>query len=130
MPFTPPNITGYRLEEVEVPAPKPEQQIINEVLGITPPTPPPGPPRRILKIIIEGDEFPMSELPFSITIGDQTLRGLSVTNGGKQATAYIEQTPQQGEQIALHFPFIPTEEEGRTLLAGVFDIGRLDTGVA
>ena len=32
-----PTITNYRVEEVEVPAPKDEQQIIREVLGLAAP---------------------------------------------------------------------------------------------
>ena len=45
-----PTITDYRVEEVEVPAPKEEQQIIHEALGLAAPALPPGPPRKMLKI--------------------------------------------------------------------------------
>lgn len=120
-----PQITGYRLEEVEVPAPKDEQQIINEVLGLTEPAPPPGPPRRVLRVVLEADEFPITEVPLAISIGDQRLTGLAISGGGTQATAFVESMPNEGDPIVFHLP----AAEGGTLLAGHFDPSRLDTGI-
>lgn len=122
-----PTITDYRVEEVEVPAPKDEQQIINEALGLAQPTPS-GPPRKMLKITLEADEFPTVELPFAISIGDQTVANLAVSGGGRRISGLIEAMPRQGDRIVLHFPSL-AEEEG-VVLAGVFDLAKLGTGTA
>ncbi len=116
-----------------MPAPKSDQQIIREVLGLAPPTPPSGPPRRMLRITLEGDFFPEGEQPYEITIGDQRLAALAVGPGGQQASGLIERAPAAGEQIALVFPTQPlTGEsgEGRVMLAGNFDPALLDSAIA
>lgn len=119
-----PQITGYRLEEVQLPAPKDEEQVIREALGLTERIPP-GPGRKMIRITLEADdEFPIVEMPLAISIGDQVLTGLAVSGG--QASAFIETMPQDGEQIVFHAPFA----EGGTVLAGHFDSSKLDTGIA
>lgn len=123
-----PNITDYSLKEVEVPAPKDEQQIINEVLGLAEPTLPPGPPRKMLKITLEADEFPMIEAPFSVSIGAQRVTNLMVFGGGTRLSGLVETMPSQGERIVVHLPSLA--DESGTVLAGLFDSSKLDTGIA
>lgn len=118
-----PNITGYRLEEVVLPAPKTEEQVIREALGLTERIPP-GPGRKVLKITLEADEFPDTEMPLEISIGDQFLTELNISLG--EASAFIETMPQDGEEIVFHSPLV----EGGTVLAGHFDSSKLDTGIA
>lgn len=129
MPIILPTVTGYRLKEVQIPAPKSEQQIINEVMGVTAPTPPPGPPRTVIKVIIDVDDFPINEMPFQIFVGDQSLKALAVSGTGKEISGIAEETPHQGDRIVLHFPVL-TSDEPASLLAGTFDINRLEeTGI-
>ena len=123
-----PNITDYSLEEVEIPAPKDRQQIINEVLGLAEPSLPPGPPRRMLKITLEADEFPMIEIPFSVSIGGQKVTNLMLSGDGTRLSGLVETMPNQGEQIVFHLPSLA--DESGTVLAGIFDASKLDTGIA
>lgn len=125
-----PNITGYRVEEVEVPAPREQRQAILESLKVVPPTPP-GPARRMIRITIEADALPITNRPYDIFIGNQRLRALSVEPGGNRATALIEQVPAEGEPIAFHMPAIG-EGAGRpaVVLAGNFDTSKLDNRIA
>ncbi len=123
-----PNITDYSLEEVEVPAPKDEQQIISEVLGLTEPTLPSGPPMKMLKITLEADEFPMTETPFSVSIGGQRVTNLMLSGDGTHLSGLVETMPNQGERIVLHLPSLA--DESGTVLAGLFDASKLDTGIA
>ena len=118
-----PQITGYRLEEVQLPAPKDEEQVIREALGLTERSPP-GPGRKMIRITLEADEFPVTEMPLEISIGDQFLTELNISLG--EASAFIETMPQDGEQIVFHTP----SAEGGTVLAGHFDSSKLDTGIA
>ncbi len=124
-----PNITSYRIEEVEVPAPVSEEQAIREVLGASEPAPR-GPGRRMLRITLEGDRFPEIEVPFSISIGDQTLVGLTVSPDGSQASALMERVPNEGDAIAFHFPREARATEGGVLLAGHFETSKLEGGIA
>ena len=123
-----PTITNYRVEEVEVPAPKDEQQIIREVLGLAAPTLPPGPPRKMLKITLEADEFPMLELPLALSVGGQAVTNLAISGGGTRMSGLIDTMPHQGDRIVLHLPSL-ADEEG-VVLAGLFDRARITTGIA
>ena len=123
-----PTITNYRVEEVEVPAPKAEQQIIHEALGLAAPALPPGPPRKMLKITLEADEFPTLELPLSLSVGDQTVTNLAISGGGTRMSGLIEAMPRQGDRIVLHFPALAGDEG--VVLAGLFDRSRVITGTA
>lgn len=125
-----PNIKGYRVEEVEVPAPKEERQAILESLRLAPPTPPPGPPRRMIRITLEADVFPLTNEPYDIFIGNQKLQALAVAPGGRRASALIEQVPAQGEQIAFHMPGEGAEGQPVVMLAGNFDTSKLDNRIA
>lgn len=126
-----PDIKGYRVEEVEVPAPKEQRQAILEALQLSPPTPPPGPPRRMIRITIEADEFPMTNMPYDIFIGSQKLQALAVEPGGNRASALITQLPAQGEPIAFHMPDIGSASgEPVVMLAGNFDVSKLDNRIA
>lgn len=122
-----PDITRYRIEEIEVPPPKDQQQIINEVLGLVEPKPPSGEPRKMLRVTLEGEGFPIMEVPFGISIGNQTLTALEILAGGKQAAGLIEALPNEGDPIAVHTPLV----EGGTLIAGHFQMSKLnDTRIA
>jgi hypothetical protein len=123
-----PTITDYRVEEVEVPAPKEEQQIINEALGLVAPALPPGPPRKMLKIILEADEFPMLEIPLALSIGEQAVTNLAIYGGGTRMSGLIDTMPRQGDRIVLHLPSL-ADDEG-VVLAGLFDRSRIATGTA
>jgi hypothetical protein len=123
-----PTITNYRVEEVEVPAPKAEQQIINEALGLAAPALPPGPPRKMLKITLEADEFPMMELPLALSVGSQVVTNLAISGGGTRMSGLIETMPQQGERIVLHLPSLAGDEG--VVLAGLFDRSRVTTATA
>jgi hypothetical protein len=125
-----PDIKRYKIEEVEVPAPKEREQVIREALGISPPTPPPGPPRKMFQITIEADMFPHTNTPYNISIGNQKLLALATTPGGFRATALLERVPSAGEEIAFHFPAIEEGGEARTVVAAVFDTAKLDSGIA
>jgi hypothetical protein len=72
------------------------------VLGISPPTPPPGPPTRMLRLTLRGGVFPVTEQPYEIRIGDQTLDSLEIIEGGTAATGLLQRMPREGEPIALH----------------------------
>ncbi len=118
-----PTITDYRVEEVEVPAPMDEQQSLLEDLGIVPPSLPAGPPRRMIKITLEVDEFPeKANMPLTIVVGRQTLTNISVWGGGRSISGLINQMPHEGDQIVMRFP--TTGEEG-TVLAGTFDTSKV-----
>ena len=123
-----PTITDYRVEEVEVPAPKEEQQTIHEALRLVPPALPPGPPRKMLKIILEADEFPMLEVPLALSIGDQTVTNVAIYGGGTRLSGLIEAMPHQGDRIVLHLPAL-AEDEG-VVLAGLFDRSKIATASA
>lgn len=124
--MTIPTITRYRIEEIEVPPPKNEQQIINEVLGIVEPTPPSGEPRRMLRITLEGEGFPTTEMPFEISIGNQTFGALEIFADGKRASGLIGTAPNEGDPIAFHTPSV----QGGTVIADQFQISKLDRRVA
>jgi len=124
-----PHIAGYRLEIVEVPAPKGRDQIIREVLGAAPVSPPPGPPTRMLRITIEGASFPLGETPFEVRIGDQVLQSLAITGPGTGATGLLQRPPREGEEIALHV-HSPGVAEPQVLIAGRFDPAILDDATA
>jgi hypothetical protein len=119
-----PNITGYRIESVEIPIAKDEEQIIREAIGLTPPTPSPGSAGRRLRITIEGDRFPIGERSFEIRIGDQRLTSLAITGGGTSATGFLDRMPEDGEAIAFHVS-PPAGSEPRVLVAENFDRGKL-----
>jgi hypothetical protein len=119
-----PNITGYRLEIVEVPAPKDETQIVLEVLGAVPRTPPPGPPTRMLMITIEG-EFPVGETPYQVRIGDQVLGSLAIVGAGTGARGLLQRRPRAGEEVALLFR-PPDSPEPQVLVAAAFDPSIVD----
>lgn len=121
-----PTITNYRVEEVEVPAPKAEQQIIHEALGLAAPALPPGPPRKMLKITLEADEFPMLELPLALSIGEQAVTNLAISGGGTRMSGLVAAMPHQGDRIVLHLPSL-ADDEG-VVLAGLFDRSRITTG--
>lgn len=121
-----PNITRYLIEEIEMPPPKEEQQIINEVLGIIAPTPPSGEPRRMLRVTLKGEGFPTTEIQFGISIGNQKLTALKIFGDGKKASGLIETMPSEGEPIAFHMPII----EGGTVIAEHFQTSKLDTRIA
>ena len=125
-----PNITGYRVEEVEVPAPREQRQAILESLKVVPPTPP-GPTRRMIRITIEADAIPITNRPYDIFIGQQRLEALSIEPGGNRATALIAQIPAQGEPIAFHMPSVG-EGAGQpvVMIAGNFDTSKLDNRLA
>ena len=128
--MNPPNITGYRVEEVEVPAPKEHRQAILESLGIVPPTPA-GPPRRMIRITIDADAFPLTNMPYDIFIGSQKLQALAVEPGGNVASALIAELPVQGEPIAFHMPRIGgAVDRTEVMLAGNFDVSKLDNRIA
>lgn len=124
-----PNITGYRLEVVEVPAAKDEDQIDREALGIDPPTPPPGPPTRMLRITLEGGGFPVTERRFDIRIGDQVLDGVEILGHGAAARGFLQRPPREGEEIALRVD-TPGQDERQVLLAEAFDPSKLDDATA
>lgn len=115
-----PRISGYRLEYVDVPAPKDEAQIVREVLGASPPTPPPGPPTRMLQITVEGTRFPITETPYEVHVGDQVLQSLAITGPGTGARGLLQRRPREGEQVAIHVPE-PESADPQVLVAGVFD---------
>jgi hypothetical protein len=116
-----PRISGYRIEYVDVPAPKDEAQIVREVLGASPPTPPPGPPTRLLRIItVEGSRFPITETPFEVRIGDQVLQSLAIIGPGTGARGMLQHRPQEGDEIAIHVAE-PESTDPQILVAGVFD---------
>lgn len=122
-----PIITSYRIEEIELPPPKSEQQILYEVMGIVEPNPPVGEPRKVLEITLEGDGLEMSGTPFDISIGDQVLDCLKVFGGGARVSGLIERVPNEGDQIVIHTGM----EEDSTLIAGHFEISKLtDTPLA
>lgn len=125
-----PHIKGYRVEEVEVPAPKEQRQAILESLGLAPRTPPPGPPRRMIRITLEADAFPLTNEPYDIFIGSQKLEALAVEPGGRRASAFIAQVPSQGEPIALHLTNEGTTEQSAVMIAGNFDVSKLDNRLA
>lgn len=128
-----PNITGYRIEVVELPAPKDEDQIDREVLGIEPPSPPPGPPTRMLQITLTGDLFPVTERAYDIAIGDQVLDALAIDGPGTSATGLLQRMPREGEQIAFRVAPVGDEEptgEPRVLVAERFDLSKLDDATA
>lgn len=125
-----PNIQRYKIEEIEVPAPKVREQIIREALGINPPTPPPGPPKKMFKITMEADMFPHTNRPYNISIGNQRLVALATTPGGFRATGLLEQMPSAGEEIAFHFSAVEEGGEARTVVAALFDTAKLDSGIA
>jgi hypothetical protein len=127
--LTAPNITRYRIEVVEVPAAKDETQIIREAIGLTPPTPPPGPPTRMLRITLQGDQFPVSEQLYDIRIGDQKLNSLAITGGGTSATGYLQRMPREGEAIAFHVEPLRSAEP-QVLVAENFDLSKLDDATA
>jgi len=124
-----PIITGYRLEVVEVPAAKDEDRIDREALGIDPPTPPPGPPTRMLRITLEGDGFPVAERRFDIRIGDQLLAGVEILGHGTGARGFLQRPPRAGEEIALHVD-TPGQAERQVLVAEAFDPSKLDDATA
>jgi hypothetical protein len=124
-----PNITGYRIEVVESPAPKDEDQIDREALGIDPPSPPPGPPTRMLQITLTGDLFPITERSYDIAIGDQVVGALAINGPGTSATGLLQRMPRAGEPIA--FRIAPTVDQDPTaepqvLVADNFDLSKLD----
>lgn len=125
-----PNITGYRVEEVEVPAPKEQRQAILESLKLAPATLPSGPPRRMILITIEADAFPLTNQPYDIFIGSQKLEALAVEPGGGRASAFIAHVPTQGEQIAFHMPRGGADGRPAVMIAGNFDTSKLDNRLA
>jgi hypothetical protein len=125
-----PNIIGYRIDEVEVPEPKPDDQIIREVLGLAP-VAPRGAPRRMLRITMAADQFPQTtEPPYNITIGDQMLRGLEIAPDGRRASGLIAAMPAEGDVIALRVPTKPQLGQDGVMRAGLFEHAKLDIGVA
>jgi hypothetical protein len=130
---TVPAITGYRIELVEVPAPKDEDRIDREALGIDPPSPLPGPPTRMLQITLSGSLFPITERTYDIAIGDQVVGALAIDGPGTSATGVLQRMPREGEPIA--FRFAPTvdqdpADEPRVLVAENFDLNKLDDATA
>ena len=112
------NIFGYRIKEVEVPAPTGS-----------------GQGRKLLQIELEGEGFPQvrTEMPFNISIGGQTLKDLIVYPDGTKASALIEAMPNEGDTITLHFSTaldVLEGEESGPLVVGHFDKSKLEGGVA
>jgi hypothetical protein len=126
-----PDIKGYRVEEVEVPAPKEQRQAILESLKLAQPSPTPGTPRRMIRITIDADTFPMTNMPYDIFIGNQKLQALAVEPGGNRASALIAELPAHGEPIAFHMPNTGGAT-GQTVvvMAGSFDTSKLDNRIA
>lgn len=123
-----PTISDYHVEEVEVPAPKDEQQILHEAIGIVPPSLPAGAPLKVIKITLDADGFPDNlEIPFSIVVGNQTLTNLSVWGGGKRISGLVSQMPHEGDAITMNFPTL--EAEG-TVLVGHFDMSKVERRLA
>lgn len=123
-----PTISDYHVEEVEVPAPKDEQQILYEALGIVPPSLPAGEPRKMIKITLDADDFPNNlEMPFSIVVGNQTLTNLNVWGCGKRISGLVSEMPREGDAIVMHFP--TTEEDG-AVLAGHFAMSKVERRLA
>lgn len=120
-----PRISGYRLEFVDVPAPKDEAQIVREVLGVSPSAPPPGPPTRMLRITIEGSRFPILDTPFEVRIGDQVLQSLAVTGPGTGLRGLLQRRPQEGDEVAIHVPSAEPSTS-QVLIAATFDPSILD----
>lgn len=121
-----PSISKYRIEEIEVPPPKDEQQIISEVLRIVEPVPPSGEPRRMLRITLEGEGFPMTETPFEISMGNQKFGALEIFADGKRVSGLIETVPKEGDLIVFHTPLV----ESGTVIAERFQTSKLDTRIA
>lgn len=123
-----PTISDYHVEEVEIPAPKDEQQILREAMGVDPPSLPPGPPRKVIKITLDADDFSENlEIPFSIVVGSQTLTNISVWGGGKRISGVVSEMPREGDAIVMNFPTV--EEEG-TVLAGSFQMSKVERRLA
>lgn len=124
-----PNITGYRIETVEIPIAKSEEQTIREAIGLTPPTPSAGTAGTRLRIILEGDLFPLGERPFEIRIGDQRVTAMAITGGGTSATGFLDRMPQEGEPIAFHVT-PPAGAAPQVLVAESFDRSKLTDATA
>ena len=120
-----PQITGYRIEEVQIPGPRDDNEVPDEVLGITGSGAPEPPPITVLKITIDADDFPDSEMPLMVTIGDQSLSDVTVSADGKTATAYIDHLPSEGDAIAFNV----SPDNSETLLAGNFEMSKLDNRI-
>ena len=102
-----PNITGYRIEEIELPQ-----------TGVA---------RRMIRITLRGNGFPMSEIPFEISIGTQKLDALEFLGPGAGVAGLIETVPNEGDQIVFYTPLV----EGGTVVAELFQMSKLtDTRIA
>jgi hypothetical protein len=120
--MTTPEITGYHIEEVDVPPPKERRQIILEVLGLAAPAPPEGEPRRRLAITLDGSGFAMTAIPFEISIGDRRIESLRILGDGTQATGLIDGVPSDGDPIAIH----TVEPHRDSVIVARFDRAKLE----
>jgi hypothetical protein len=83
----------------------------------------------MLRITLQGDQFPVSERLYDIRIGDQKLNSLAITGGGTSATGYLQRMPREGEPIAFHVEPLRAAEP-QVLVAENFDTSKLDDATA
>ena len=121
-----PTVTGHRIEEVEVQEPRDGQQIILEVLGIAAAAPPEPRLNRKLRVTLEGGGFDIQNNAINVSIGNQTLTGVTLNADGSGLSGYVETMPETGSEIAF---LDETTDEGRVVLAQ-FDPSGSDSAIA